>query len=84
MPWAAAEATVAALRQAHGLEADALSLKDVVTLEIDGHPAVATSIVTTVGGEPRSLFGLARIVEDEGQAAALAALGATNRFFSNG
>jgi hypothetical protein len=39
---------------------------------------------TASGGEPQSFFGLARIVEGEGQAAALAALGATNRFLGNG
>ena len=83
VPWAAAEATLEALRQAYGIEADQVSLKDVVSLDIDGHPAVATSIVTTIGGEQRSLLGLSRIVDDEGEAAALAVLGATNRFFGS-
>lgn len=84
VPWPAAEATVDALRQAYGLDADQMRLKDVVSFDIDGHPAVATSILTTVGGERRSLFGLSRVVDDEGQAAALAVLGATNRFFRAG
>jgi len=82
--WAAAEATVEAIRQAYGVEADQVILKDVVSLEMDGRPAVATSIVTTVGGERRSLFGLAGVVDGEGKAAALAVLGATNRFFRSG
>ena len=83
VPWAAAEATLEALRQAYGIEADQVSLKDVVSLDIDGHPAVATSLVTTIGGEQRSLLGLSRVVDDEGKAAALAVLGATNRFFGS-
>jgi hypothetical protein len=82
--WPAAEATVDALRQAYGVAADEISLKDVVSFDIDGHPAVATSILTTVGGERKSLFGVSRVVDDEGQAAALAVLGATNRFFRSG
>ena len=82
--WPAAEATVDALRQAYGIDADQMTLKDVVSFDIDGHPAVATSILTTVGGEPQSLFGVSRIVDDEGRAAALAVLGATNRFFRSG
>ncbi len=84
VPWVAAAATLEALRQAYGIEADQVSLKDVVSLDIDGHPAVATSIVTTVGGERRSLFGLSKVVDDAGQAAARAVLGATNRFFGSG
>jgi len=82
--WAAAEATVEAIRQAYGIEPDQVILKDVVSLEMDGRPAVATSIVTTVGGERRSLFGLSGVVDSEGKAAALAVLGATNRFFRSG
>ena len=84
LPRAAAEATLEALCQAYGLEADQVTLKDVVLFDIGGHPAVATSILTTVGGERQSLFGLSQIVDDKGQAAALAVLGATNRFFGNG
>ncbi|MFQ5705569.1 MAG: hypothetical protein ACE5HT_16315 [Gemmatimonadales bacterium] len=84
IPRAVAEATLEALRQAYGLEADQVTLKDVVLFDIGGHPAVATSILTTVGGERQSLFGLSQIVDDQGQAAALAVLGATNRFFGNG
>jgi hypothetical protein len=84
VPWVAAEATLNALWQAYGLEPDQVRLKDVVLLEIDGRPAVAASIVTTVGGERRSLFGLSGVAEDEGKAAALAVLGATNRFFGKG
>ncbi len=84
VPWVAAEATLETLRVAYGIEANQVTLKDVVSLDIDGHPAVATSIVTTVGGERRSLFGLSKVVDDEGQAAARAVLGATNRFFSSG
>ena len=84
-PWAAAEATVEAIRQAYDIEPDQVILKDVVSLEMDGRPAVATSIVTTVGGERRSLFGLSGVVDsEEGKAAALAVLGATNRFFRSG
>ena len=83
-PWPAAEATVDALRKAYGLSNDQMTLKDVVSFDIDGHPAVATSILTIVEGERKSLFGVSRIVDDEGQAAALAVLGATNRFFRNG
>ena len=82
--WAAAEATLRVLWQVYGIEPDQVSLKDVVSLEIDGRPAVATSLVTTVGGERRSLFGLSGVVDDEGKAAALAVLGATNRFFGKG
>jgi hypothetical protein len=84
VPWTAAEATVDALCQAYGLEAAQMRLRDVVSFDIDGHPAVATSILTTVGGERRSLFGLSRVADDEGRAAALAVLGATNRFFRSG
>lgn len=84
VPWAAAEATVKALRQVYGIAPDQVSLKDVVVLEIDGRPAVAASIVTTVGGQRRSLFGLSGVGDDEGKAAALAVLGATNRFFGKG
>ena len=82
--WAAAEATVEAIRQAYGIDPDQVILKDVVSMEIDERPAVATSIVTTVGGERRSLFGLSEVVDGEGKAAALAVLGATNRFFRSG
>ena len=82
--WAAAEATVEAIRQAYGIEPDQVILKDVVSMEIDDRPAVAASIVTTVGGERRSLFGLSGVVDGEGKAAALAVLGATNRFFRSG
>jgi hypothetical protein len=82
--WAAAEATVEAIRQAYAVEPDQVVLKDVVSLEMDGRPAIATSIVTTVGGERRSLFGLSGVVDGEGKAAALAVLGATNRFFRSG
>ena len=82
--WAAAEATVEAIRHAYGIEPDQAILKDVVSLEIDDRPAVAASIVTTVDGERRSLFGLSGVVDGEGKAAALAVLGATNRFFRSG
>ena len=82
--WAAAAATLEALRQAYDIEADQVSLRDVVSLLMDGHPAVAASIVTTVGGERRSLFGLSRVVDNDGEAAARAVLGATNRFFGSG
>ncbi len=82
--WAAAEATVLVLRQVYDLAPDQVTLKDVVSFDIGGHPAVATSLLTTVGGERRSLFGLSRIVDSEGQAAVLAVLGATNRFFGAG
>jgi hypothetical protein len=82
--WPAAEATLDALRQAYGVAAEQLSVKDVVSFDIDGHPAVATSILTTVGGERLSLFGVSKVVDDEGQAAALAVLGATNRYFRSG
>ncbi len=81
VPWAAAEATLEALRQAYGIEADQVSLKDVVSLDIGGQPAVATSIATIVGGERLSLFGVSRVVDDKGDAAVLAVLGATNRVF---
>jgi hypothetical protein len=82
--WAAAEATLRVLWQVYGIEPDQVSLKDVVSLEIDGRRAVAASLVTTVGRERRSLFGLSGVVDDEGKAAALAVLGATNRLFGKG
>jgi hypothetical protein len=82
--WAAAEATVEAIRQAYEIEPDQVVWKDVVSMEIGERPAVAASIVTTVGGERRSLFGLSGVVDGEGKAAALAVLGATNRFFRSG
>jgi hypothetical protein len=80
--WCAAEAAAAALREALGLDGDALALREVVVFEIEGKPAVAVSFRAYVNGQRRRLFGLTEMQEDRGRAAAVAALNATNRFFS--
>jgi hypothetical protein len=82
--WCAADATVAALRQAHGLDDAALTLREVVVFEIEGKPAVAVSLRAYVQGQRRRLFGLTEAEADRGRAAAVAVLNATNRFFSGG
>ena len=79
--WCAAEATLAALHAALGLGPSVLRVRDIVSFEIDGSPAVAVSLWTDVRGEARKLFGLCPADEDRGRAAALAVLSGTNRFF---
>jgi hypothetical protein len=81
--WCAAEATVVALREFLGLDADALTVRDVVAFDIGASPAVAVSLQAVVEGEKRKLFGLCQADEDHGRAAALAVLSGTNRFFTS-
>jgi len=81
--WCVAEATVAAFRQALDLETGALTVRDVVAFDIDGKPAIAVSLTTTVGGQKRKLFGLCPTDEDRARGAALAVLTATNRYFGD-
>lgn len=82
--WCAAEATVAALRGLLDLGPEALILREVVQFQIEGSPAVATSLRVLVDGKKRRLFGLTQADEDRGRAAALSVLNATNRYFSSG
>lgn len=82
--WAAAEATVAALRAALAIDDAALHLTDVVAFDISASPAVAVSLRATHDGARRKLFGLCQAEEDRARAAALAVLSGTNRFFSDG
>ena len=82
--WCVAEATVAALRGLLDLDPEALTLKEVVQFQIEGSPAVATSLRVFVDGKKRRLFGLTQADDDRGRSAALSVLNATNRFFTNG
>jgi hypothetical protein len=82
--WCAADAAIAALRQALGLGDAALTLREVVVFEIEGKPAVAVSLRAYVQGQRRRLFGLTEIDDDRSRGTARAVLNATNRFFANG
>lgn len=80
--WCAAEATVRALHQALGLEG-VLSLKDVVSFEIAGKPAVAVSLSTRIDGQKRTLYGLCQAQENLVQSAALSVLHGSNRVYGD-
>ena len=82
--WCGAEATVAALRQTLRLDADALWLKDVVTLDISDGAGVAVALTANTDGTKRRLFGLAQAETDRARSAAKAVLAATNRFLESG
>jgi hypothetical protein len=82
--WCAAEATVDGLREALGLDAEALRLQDVVPFAISDSLAVAVAVRAAVEGQNRQLLGLAQAGDDRPRAAALAVLSATNRFFASG
>ncbi len=79
--WFSADATVDALRQILELAPDQLKLREVVAFQIGDHPAVAVEVGTYLGGQKRRLHGLCQAEADRARAAALAVLGATNRFF---
>jgi len=80
---AAAEATVSALREAIGEEAD-IQLRGVLPLSAMGENLIVVGIKVTHNGETQRLFGLSPVLEDRGRAAALATLNAANRFLGLG
>ncbi len=82
--WHTADATVDALRQTLKLGPEALRLRDVVAFQIADQPAVAVELRSLVDGQQRRLHGLCRAEADRARAAALAVLGATNRFLGEG
>ncbi len=81
--WCAAEATVRALHLALNLEEGVLSLKDVVSFEINGKPAVAVSMSTRIDGRKRRLYGLCQAQENQVQSAALSVLNGSNRVYGD-
>lgn len=81
---AAAEATLSALRQAIGSDAD-VQLRGVLPFSALGENLIVVGIKVTVNGQTQRLFGLSPIVgEDRGRAAAVATLNAANRYLGLG
>lgn len=80
----AAQATVAALRQALKLPDDALRLQEIEAVEVFKSPVVAVALAARHNGAQRALLGFCRVGADPAQAAPFAVLGAANRFFGIG
>lgn len=80
----AAQATVAALRQALKLPDDALRLQQIEAVEVFKSPVVAVALAARHNGAQRALLGFCRVGADPAQAAPFAVLGAANRFFGIG